>query len=142
MAIWQISFYAVERNKTIQDEDICYWEKEPANARSIVFLTQCESWSNDIIQYGNDQSTCIELFLEEQRVVEIEIRLDLRSITYLILNDVLNYITNLDALIYYENSLIEPTITNFKSLIVRSAAYKFCNNPLKFIDEINGSDIC
>lgn len=38
MAIWQVSFNVVDKNKKHNDEDICYWNKEPINAYDITFL--------------------------------------------------------------------------------------------------------
>ena len=38
MAIWQVDFSVIDKNKRYDDEDICYWVKEPNNAFDIAFL--------------------------------------------------------------------------------------------------------
>lgn len=136
MAIWQISFNIVE-NKTYNSKDIVYWIKEPENADNITFLEKHDSWSSDIIQYGDLQSTCIEISKENGRIVELCVRLDLRTLSKDILNNVVEYIKGLDGYIYYQNEIIEPTFKNVVFMIKESTAYKFCKNPMSFIDELS-----
>lgn len=141
MATWQVYFSAVDKNKKNNDEDICYWDKEPVNVYDISFLKKNESWSNDIIQYGSLQSTCIELLMENGRIVEISIRLDLRMLTKSLLINVVDYIIRLNSNIYYQNEIIIPSITNISNLIKKSDAYKYCQNPLTFIDDLYNDEI-
>ena len=136
MATWQISFNVIEKNKKNVDEDICYWNKEPVNATDVIFLEKIESWSNDIIQYGNLDSTCIELLLEDRRIVEVSIRLDMRTIDKALLTAVINYIKNMDAEIYYNGEIIPPSLENFRNIMRTSHAYKYCSDPVNFLDNL------
>lgn len=140
MAVWQVDFSVIDKNKTGNDEDICYWEKEPVNAYDITFLNKCESWSKDIIQYGDLQETCIELLVEDERIVEINVRLDLRSLTKELLMNVIEYIIRLNANVYYQNEIVIPSMKNISNIIINSNAYKYCDNPLRYIDEINNEN--
>ena len=140
MAIWQVDFSVIDKNKKNNDKDICYWEKEPINAFDITFLNKYESWSRDIIQYGDLQKTCIELLVENERIVEINVRLDLRTLTKELLMNVIEYIIRLNANIYYKNEIVIPSIKNICSIIINSYAYKYCDNPISFIDNLNIDD--
>ncbi|MBP3199723.1 MAG: hypothetical protein J6N21_22385 [Butyrivibrio sp.] len=140
MAIWQVDFSVIDKNKRYDDEDICYWVKEPNNAFDIAFLDKCESWSEDIIQYGDLQKTCIELLVENGKIVEINVRLDLRTLTKDLLMNVIDYIIRLNANVYFQNKIVIPSVNNVCNIIINSNAYKYCNNPLSYIDDLNEYD--
>lgn len=140
MAVWQVCFNVIEKNKNIIDEDIFYWDKEPVNVYDISFLKKTESWSNDIIQYGDLQETCVELLKENGRVIEISVRLDLRSLTQDQINDIIKYIIALDANILYQNEIIIPSVETIKKMLVKTNAYKYCNNPILFMDSLYNND--
>lgn len=137
MAIWQVDFSVIDKNKKNDDEDICYWEREPNDVFDITFLNKFDSWSKDIIQYGDLQKTCIELLVENERIVEVNVRLDLRTLTKDLLMNVIDYIIRLNANIYYQNKIVIPSIKNICNIIINSNAYKYCNNPLSYIDDLN-----
>ena len=123
MAIWQISFNIVEK-RTDNCKDICYWTNEPENAENITFLEKHDSWSSNIIQYGDLQSTCIEISKDDGRIVEVCVRLDLRTLSKDILKNVVEYIKGIDGYIYYQNEIIEPSFKNAVFMIKESTAYK------------------
>ncbi len=135
MAIWQVSFNVVDKDKKINDEDIFYWDKEPINAYDITFLKKCDSWTNDIKQYGDLQETCIELLEEKGRIVEVSVRLDLRTLTKDLLIHILDYVNGLNANIYYQNEILIPSTNNIIKILKNSDAYKYCDNQLKYFDE-------
>ena len=137
MAIWQVSFNAIDKDKKNNDEDIFYWNKEPINVYDITFLKKCDSWTNDIKQYGDLQETCIELLEENGRIVEVSVRLDLRTQTRDLLIHILDYINRLDANIYYQKEILIPSMDNIKKIIMASDAYKYCHNPLNYFDVRN-----
>lgn len=141
MAIWQVDFNVIENNKKCYDEDICYWESEPVNASNITFLNKCDSWSKDVIQYGDLQKTCIELLVESERIVEINVRLDLRTMTRDLLVNVIDYIVGLNANIYYNNEIFVPSVNNVCSIIINSRAYKYCDNPLRYIADMSDEGV-
>ena len=137
MAIWQVSFNAIDKDKKNNDEDIFYWDKEPINVYDITFLKKCDSWTNDIKQYGDLQETCIELLEENGKIVEVSVRLDLRTLTKDLLIHILDYINRLDANIYYQKEILIPSMDNIKKIIMGSDAYKYCDNPLNYFDVRN-----
>lgn len=136
MAVWQVCFNIVEKNNHNNDEDICFWNNEPDNVYDITFLKRINSWSKDIIQYGELQNTCIELLIENNRVIEVSIKLDLRNMTKDLLINIINYIASLNANIYYQNEIIIPSTENICNIIRKSNAYKYCNNPIEYLNDL------
>ena len=136
MAVWQICFSLIDSNKTKNSDDIVYWDNEPNNVYDISFLPLAESYSNDIIQYGDLQNTCIELLKENNKVIEISVRLDLREINENQIKSIINYINKIKARIYYQDDIISPTPDDVYRIIKQSSAYSFCNNPTKFIYDL------
>ena len=135
-----MSFNIIDKDKRINDEDILYWDKEPINAYNITFLKICDSWTNDIKQYGDLQETCIELLEENGRIVEVSVRLDLRTLTKDLIIHILDYVNGLNANIYYQNEILIPSANNIIKILKNSDAYKYCDNPLNYFDEINMGD--
>lgn len=137
MAIWQFDFAAIDKNKIISDNDICFWDKEPAdNVYNISFLEKRRSWSKDIIQYGNLDGTCIELLLSNNRIEEIHIRLDIKCLDYKTIECLIDYLNRISARIYYEEKIYDVSKKELMNLIKNSDAYRFCNNPELFISNI------
>ena len=139
MAIWQLCFNAVEKNKNLDDKDICLWTKEPNDVYNISFLCKAKSWSSEIIQFGNIDETCIELISEQNKVVEISVRLDLRTLDKKQLYSLIGYIDKIDANIFYQGNLYTPSITSFTEMIQNSSALKFCRDPFLFLENISVS---
>ena len=82
------------------------------------------------------QNTCIELLKENNKVIEISVRLDLREINENQIKSIINYINKIKARIYYQDDIISPTLDDVYRIIKQSSAYGFCNNPKKFIYDL------
>lgn len=93
MAIWQYKLFAIPEeelksyfnnidNISIEAFDnIEWWKYRPyksINFNSLKLPFQ-ESWSKDIKQLGDISSDCIETFVQEEKIIEISIRIDLRK---------------------------------------------------------------
>ncbi|MBO4457757.1 MAG: hypothetical protein J5802_08555 [Butyrivibrio sp.] len=128
MAIWQLSFDVVDKNKDLNDEDIRCWEQEPEKVRDIAFLDKIKDWSKDIETYGDLEKTCIELCKENDKATKISIRLDVRGISETLLEDIINYIVGVDGKILYKNELFAPSLPELKGIIIKSDAFRFCTN--------------
>ncbi|MGE0567640.1 MAG: hypothetical protein AB7O73_06800 [Bacteroidia bacterium] len=97
MAIWQYTFYVLPKEAVtditpslvfLKDDDgfddSPYWKYvavEPSFFEPVKeFLPLGNSWSKDLILYGDVDSNCLEVFLEESKLVEsVSIRIDFRS---------------------------------------------------------------
>lgn len=85
------------------------------------FLPKRESWSNDVILFGDESSNCVEVLTENNRIVEVSARVDLRYDYKQFVKLICEFaqdnncvILNNDLRIISPNSqLLEQDITNF-----------------------------
>lgn len=141
MALWQFHCYIIPRenrnlNEKSCDEDILSWKKHTIPTARIDFLEKQTSWTEDIVQYGKDDETCIQFLYEEGLLEEISCRLDLRSLSIKMLEQVMEYINKIEGMILYENKIYFSNINDMVELIKKSNANKFCQNPMNYFDEL------
>lgn len=137
MALWQVNFNVVEKNREI-DDDILLWKRDVLKeAKKITFLED-NSWSDSIIQYGKSDLTCIEICLDDNRkqVEEISVRVDLREPDASLIINILKYINQLEAVIYYDGKIYSPDITSMMEILSNSRAFKFCKSPYEYIENM------
>lgn len=142
MALWQFHCYIIPReNKNLNekscDEDILSWKKHIIPTARIDFLEKQTGWTEDIVQYGKDDETCIQFLYEEGLLEEISCRLDLRSLSIKMLEQVMEYINKIEGMIFYENKIYFSNINDMVELIKNSNANKFCQNPMNYFDELS-----
>lgn len=142
MALWQFHCYIIPRenrnlNEKSCDEDILSWKKHTIPTARIDFLEKQTSWTEDIVQYGKDDETCIQFLYEEGLLEEISCRLDLRSLSIKMLEQVMEYINKIEGMILYENKIYFSNINDMVELIKKSNANKFCQNPMNYFDELS-----
>ena len=142
MALWQFHCYIIPRenrnlNEKSCDEDILSWKKHTIPTARIDFLEKQTSWTEDIVQYGKDDETCIQFLYEEGLLEEISCRLDLRSSSRKMLEQVMEYINKIEGMILYENKIYFSNINDMVELIKKSNANKFCQNPMNYFDELS-----
>ena len=138
MAIWQFDFYIIPiENQTIEKdmEKIISWESVDVPDCQIDFLENRKSWSDSIMQYGAEDETCIKLFSDNGKIVNILCRLDLRALTKNLLDKILLYIQSIQGLIFYKESVFSPKFKVICSLLQESDAYRFCKNPVLFFEQ-------
>ena len=136
MAIWQLSFDVVDKNKDSNDENIRSWDTEPGNVYDITFLDKTKSWGKECELYGNPEKTCIKLTKENDRVVGIGVKLDIRELSEELIENVIKYIAGIDGKIFYKNEILSPSISELKAKIVKSDAFRFCVNPREFFESL------
>jgi len=127
MAIWQYDIYLYRKiKKSWHIEDIeCYLE-------CVIDCFSIKStWSDNVVCYGDYDSTCIALIYNGENIDEIKIRFDLRTLTKDQFNILFKFIINLDALVEAEYGELE--IDNLKeeqlmNLLKNSTEYKFLKN--------------
>lgn len=151
MANWQFGFVIapeekiLEKNKSysgnlkIDDvEEIMSWEGyflvESSLEEISKILKPTKSWTDSIRQYGSLEETCIELCYEGNILVELSVRLDLRSMTRDILESVVNFIKiNKGIIVTRAGSLVKPVIDDVTKEIKRSDAYSYVKNPIEYL---------
>jgi len=135
MAIWQVSFLLVKRNGVLRCSDQNLLNSlEKLNA---VFPEE-KSWCENARQFGALESTCIQIFVSDnEEDDEINLRIDLRNITKVQIQNICDFVNENELQIEYENKLYEATMNNFVEILSRSDVYRFVRNPFGFFEEIS-----
>ena len=154
MAIWQFSFVMVPEEKianilgsniegsmTKHNEELMSWKgyciKEGSLVEISKVLAPTKSWADNIKQYGVIDESCLELYYEEDEVIEISVRLDLRSLSKDILEAIVSFIKVNKGMISTKNgNLIKPTVDDILSVIKTTDAYRFVKEPEEFVRSI------
>ena len=147
MALWQLEFSVIPKEKITEDTNIeeinisDLWNGYKIEESSInkveEVLKRNKSWSEDIVQLGDVSETVIEIVYENEIIDEITCRVDLRNITKEIVEIILNFI-DINNLAIIVNDKIYTNITKglLRDIINESDAYKFINNPQKYLEEL------
>lgn len=144
MALWQFDFYIVPRKRCViaedlDNEDILSWKQDEISSIEISFLERKTSWTEDIVQYGELDGTCIEFLYEDRKLEEISCRFDLRALSKNLLKEILDFVGKIDGMIFYEGKIYEPKLDEVVELMKNSKANKFCQNPINFFEELSNS---
>lgn len=152
MAIWQYDFWIVPKDEALKKYgnvlsipiendfiEVIPWKKGRLQDIKQIsqILKQEKSWSNDIIQYGNIEGTCVQLFLG-QHDFDIKIRLDLCNLKRNTFLAIVKFIQEKEAMILTsEGRLLCPDLEKFVSDIRTSREYKFVKNPMGYLNTID-----
>ena len=155
MATWQFVFsiipekvvlgkgeYSQSCSKLSNFADSLSWDGYCLSESSLVkiseTLKQTKSWSDNIRQFGFLDETCIELFYEKNILLDVFIRLDLRSLTSDILATIIDFVNENNALILtHEGALIKPLFEDVVIEIIKSDAHSFVKSPQEFLSSLN-----
>ena len=130
MAIYQVEFNLNDSSnaqKTILSEE------------SLIKLSSDlpigKSWHNDLVVYGELESTCVCVWKDSDRV-EISCRFDVSSLKKDVLNTVIDFAKANDLMLVYDGQEVPMTFDSIKDILINSPAYKFLENPNVFFDNI------
>jgi len=95
MAIWQFEIFMVPKEEvhsyfggtdTISNEafnEIKWWKYYQPDIEDFDtfqhIIPKGKSWSNDIMLFGDESSNCIEIVVDQSKIDEVSIRIDLRT---------------------------------------------------------------
>jgi len=144
MAIWQYTFEIIPRKSLVtigvtdfltdgDYEKYNFWENFDEGINFFISLVveigMNESWSEDVVIYGNEESTCIKIFLENDKITGVIVRIDIRYNYSLILNSIIQFcisnglvilddlkILDLDASIISQRIINSDQIAMYKKL--------------------------
>lgn len=147
MAIWQLGFYLIPIEtitdklpfKQFLDESLLEWKSKRIDRNSQKKLSNHlpmeKSWSNTILQYGNIESTCIEIATD---IVTIRVRLDLARITREVYESVLDFITANNCALYKLNTgeCYQGNRSGLFQLIFDSKLFTIMRKNNKFLEEL------
>lgn len=130
MAIWQVSVFLVKKEKKNNSMGIELWNV--LDKLNETFPEE-KSWCDSIRQFGKLDSTCMEIDIED---AEILLRIDLRNITKEQLEIIIQFAKSNDLKIRHENKIKEPSISNLIDIFKTSDAYRFLNDPERYLESI------
>jgi len=154
MATWQFDFSFIPTHnlstKIEMDENdfvdySSFWllRQPPENYKELIkkILLQTESWDENILIFGKEDETRIDVVLENKNVVDISVRIDLRTINPKMLSEIVDLAKLFNCSLYLAESkkMIESDYKKLIAEISKSNAAKFVEDPRGFLDKI-GND--
>lgn len=138
---WDDNADNMRHDMSIELDDILLWDEQSISKTSIKgivrLIKRTKSWSDDIEQYGRDDCTCVQFFHKNNKLNQISVRLDLRSLTTEILTGITNFIKDNNALILTPKGvLLHPDMSTFISEVKKSDAYAFVRNSYGFLEPL------
>lgn len=151
MATWQFDLQLIPRTEVsrlwanvptrlteVQLERIEWWNsfQPPADYDKAIarFLPPADSWSKNIKCWGAEDGNVVEIVMNKGRVVEINVRVDVRALQPDFLEELIGFAKQCDCLILCEDlSIIKPYVSVLLSKIKASAAWRFVANPERFL---------
>lgn len=135
MAIWQVY---VDLINAKQNGLLYYSEINDSLSEIKNFLPETKSWCTNTIQFGDLESTCLEIYVHDSGVIEsICLRLDLRYIEKEHLIVLSKFLLKHNIFIKYHDCLCESTLEVFFLIINESAANRFIKDPEQFFLELS-----
>ncbi|MBQ8732154.1 MAG: hypothetical protein IJY82_04930 [Oscillospiraceae bacterium] len=129
MAIWQVACSLIpckKKNFLLSSlRSLC----ELAEA-----LPEEKSWSSSIRQYGDLDSTCVEIFTKDGLKIDtISFRLDCQNISLEQIKVICNFAKANNLKILYKRRKYEADIGALKEIIIKSEAHRFLSDPEDFL---------
>ena len=101
-------------------------------------LPKKKSWTESIVQYGNLEKSCVEVFHEESEVVEVSIRLDLRNLDKKLVEFVVSFAKRHHMTLFdSEGGRKIGSIDELAESLKNSNAVSFLNGPRSYIDNLS-----
>lgn len=153
MAVWQFDLKILPVDKVLNKykklptkvswetcDEVFNWKDCRVSKKSLMslenILSPQKSWSKNIKQYGNTDETCVKLFFENNSLLEVSVRLDIRSVTKKMLFAIVYFAEeNHGVFVSEEEDLIEPSLEFILKALKSSKAYLFVEAPDKFFEK-------
>ena len=133
MAIWQVCFRLI----CIGNYNDDLLQKCVLKEESISMLSEelpCEkSWSDDIRLFGKTDSTCVEIFYDNEAIDDILVRIDIRQVCEKQILTILRFATANKLQILCNEEKMEPSWNAILKIIRSSNAYQYLSDPEEFL---------
>jgi hypothetical protein len=146
MAIWQCSFLLAPDTERECDpgalvaklENGMFWESaqpdEEIGRTAEKVLGKSPTWSAEVDIWGDESSTCLKMIREGEKIVEIILRVDLRSVRKVDLMRLLDGFRQAHVVLIDEDGRrCEPTIQAVCAAMEASAAWRYVQDPRVFL---------
>lgn len=142
MAVWQVPIILLPLDDFyVEDDEYIFKENFIISSVSIEELRRVlkkrKSWCDNIKQYGDLESTNIEFYYENQKLISITLRIDVTNIKLEVIKSIIKFCVINNLRFCFNDVIYAPTLENIKTIINNSPAYKFISNPKKFLEDIS-----
>lgn len=155
MATWQFSVNLIPRSWAIEnkysssllyteegyDTEEAWKENQPKpefiNILSTI-LPLAESWSKDLLYWGNEEGHDIQVGYENKLIEGIHIRLDLNQKLSSIIAKLVKVAKELDCVLFFPElkTVVEANEFELKNALQNSRAAQFVKDPHRFLGEL------
>lgn len=136
MAIWQFRGNIIPPIKEKDSENEISWTGLQAPP-FFGYYPQKESWSQNIIQFGEIDRNCFEYIYFNGELSEIVFRIDLREPFQNVLQKVVDYAKEIDAVFFLNGIVFPADFEIIKSAIKMTKEFEYCRNPRDFIASLD-----
>lgn len=154
MALWQWDVWIVPRKEVIRIHSVMpeymdqdwfesedWWrlvsESELATFFNSVLPDYSTPWAKNTRSWGSDNGDRIELMVENGKITDVLIRVDLRNLNLDFLNSLVSF-SKLHNFVFYSlesNRFIEPNLKELLGSIEKSRKIVFLKDPQKFFSD-------
>lgn len=140
MAVWQYGFLVIPKEGLSNDlfnqqlgeeyfDDSPFWKGLDYTIDAFrgieKVLPKRKSWSNNVVLFGHEESSCIEVLLEAGFVVSVSFRIDFSSSYQALLDEVNEFFILKGFLLIDESRMVVPlNIIKIKRVIETSSQYQ------------------
>jgi hypothetical protein len=101
-------------------------------------LPRGESWTASLLVWGDLRSNCVTVELNQGSVETIAIRIDVRSLDQTFIAQLVEFGRHCSCVFLQPNrKVVAPQTDALQSAIAKSRAYKFCNEPGAYFEELS-----
>lgn len=154
MAVWQFQTKLVpcatamdhgllpgQRLSDAQREEIAWWSGKTIAAEKLQQLSKAlppgKSWTEELEVFGDLETTCVTILSDSGAVVEVNARLDLRTLSPEAGRAVLGFARGLECLLVTDDNLVlKPDSAGLAEAIKTSSAYRFVKDPHAFLSTL------
>jgi hypothetical protein len=133
------------RNTMMDVDDLISWADAPIPSNYSDFipdeLPRTKNWTDDILLYGRNESTCIKILFEKSQLLEVSCRLDVSKLSKELLEHLISFIQAINADIFCEDKIYEADYMQLIELIKNSDAFRFCKDPHGFLETLRQKNI-
>ncbi len=156
MAVWQWDLWLVPKSEVLKRfstipqyvdldwfESIEWWNKISAENLKSFFDTLLprtfNSLDKDILTWGTDDGNKVRLIIEDGKITDLFLRLDVRNLSQSLLDRIVDFTKQEDFLFFTleSNKFIEPEMPIFLENLQNSRAMLFTRNPKEFFEDKN-----
>ncbi len=126
------------KNDTIDTYEVWELNQPTIDFESIIkkIMPRGPSWCSDINIWGDEKDSNIQVIREGSKIESIAIRIDMRRDIQPVLSNILNLALELKCSVFVPEMkvCINPSLTEIKPLMQKSASFEFCPHPDEFLE--------